>query len=208
MRTAQSVPSTTTRRPVREERAVDVQIDRVVGLAVELDHRARRQPDDLRRSGMRVRPSSAQTRTRDPRASDGFAGERRGGAAARGAAAAASSEPRSSSALDMRTTNALGTSWTSRHGSPQTGTSRGRRAASAGRRRRPRRRRRRSWSPACRSRPRCRARRGRAGGRGHHLVHRLGDGGQLELGQLGRRPAASGAPCPSSRRRAAARRRA
>ena len=45
----------------------------------------------------------------------------------------------------------------------------------------------------------------RAGRGGHHLVHRLGDGGELELGELGRAGVRRRAPCPSSPRRACAR---
>ena len=70
---------------------------------------------------MRARPSSAHTRTGMP-ASDGFAGawgEAEAGPSLGPMGGGATSLPRSSSALDMRTTNALGTSWTSRAGSPQ-----------------------------------------------------------------------------------------
>ena len=190
MRTAQSVPSTTTRRPVAKRRAVDIQIDRLVGLAVQLDHRARRGGRRPAAEGMRARPSSAQTRTGMPASDGAAAGEPRGGAGRRQRPrrAAPTSAPISSSALDMRTTNALGTSCTSRAGSPQieNADAHGVRRA-AGRRRRSR-------------RPRAKVlrlrradldlgaehRRRRGGGRGHHLVHGLRDGGQLELGQLGR----------------------
>ena len=70
-----------------------------------------------------ARPSSAQTRTEMP-ASDGAPSAGPSAAAPLGAAVPASGAvySASSSARVMRTTKAFGTSWTSRHGSPQTDT--------------------------------------------------------------------------------------
>ena len=86
MRTAQSVPSTTSRRPVAKRLPLTYRSIGVVGLAVELDDRARRQADDLR-EGMRARPSSAHTRTGMP-ASEGRRTDRRRRRSLRGAAGA------------------------------------------------------------------------------------------------------------------------
>ena len=211
MRTAQSLPSTTTRRPVAKRRAVDEQVDRLVRRpGVELDHRARGGAPPRRRSACWPRPSSAQTRTGMP-ASDGAPRSTTPAPAADRAAGAGAEARRrsSSSALDIRTTNAFGNELdeprrlaADRHRRPHrvrrgrvgVGDLVGRREALGLRRRDL------DLGP--------RHHRGRRGGRGHHLVHRLRDRGQLELGHSVERPDPQLSPYPSSRRPAAGRPRA
>ena len=189
MRTAQSVPSTTTRRPVAKCVPLTYRSIGVVGLLVELDDRAGRQADHLRRTasargrarprrGPGCRPATASRRwSRARRALAGVSG----GAGDLGADAR---RARSSCAPRTRSGRAARAG----AGSPQTG------IAIADRVRRRAGRRPRSSSadvnvfvsgvPISTSVPSTDRRRGR--GRGHHLVHGLRDGRELELGELGR----------------------
>ena len=91
----------------------------VVGLAVQLDDRARRAG---RRSARKAcaRGRARPRRARGCRRATARAGERAGrGRPPEWTRRPDDSAPMSSSALDMRTTKAFGTSWTSRAGSPQ-----------------------------------------------------------------------------------------
>src|SRR3954465_7080887 len=111
MRTAQSVSSTTTRRPVANNVPLTY---RSIGSSAWRSSSTIAPPGSATTwaEGMRARPSSAHTRTGMP-ASEGLNGALGDEAGAPGiAGAGATSAPRSSSALDIRTTNALGTSWT------------------------------------------------------------------------------------------------
>src|SRR5215217_5140868 len=122
IRTAQSVPSTTIRRPVAKR--VPLTYRSIGSSAAWLSSTT--EPDGMPTTwaeGIRVRPSSAHTRTGMPASEGRPAVSPRtafGLVAAAGSAGGAISDPSSSSARVMRTTNAFGTSWISRHGSPQT----------------------------------------------------------------------------------------
>ena len=132
--------------------------------------------------GIRLRPSSAQTRTwiarSDSSRPDGLGPVGR-------ARSPRYSAPSSSSAFVMRMTNAFGTSWTRRHGRPKTVNTPDVMCAAS------------SWPSSASSATTGPCVSGGAistsvpstslvasRGRGHHLVHRLADGGQLELGEL------------------------
>ena len=190
MRTAQSVPSATTRRPVAKR--VPLTYRSIGSSAWRSSSTTAPGGSPTICGGRHLRAAElgphahgdARRATGAPRHGRGAA-PRGGRRPASGDLGAAARRARASCARRRRSGRA-GRAGTARRRPRRAAR---RRAGCARRRRSPRRRaRERAASPARRSRPRCRAPRGRAGGRGHHLVHRLGDGGELELGELGRRP--------------------
>ena len=195
--------------PLGEAHAVDEQVDRGVGRTVELDHGAQGQPERAAERQLGASELGPHAQLDVAEGLDQADASRRsrpspGGASCRRRAPASLACRARRAPATMRTTKALGTSWISRQDSPpirnvvevacgdaSVGLGGGRRVVEhAG------------------------VRRGdldllaehhadRAGRGGHHLVGGLGDGRQLELGQLGspaRRPRRRGAPMAAGQR--------